>query len=264
MQADNEVNGQPCDNISEKNPYYNELTAMYWAWKNLRRLYPDVKYVGLFHYRRFLAFDEQKYFAVNIMKPSSAISDYRIDAGKVISIIEEGRVILPKPMVFSSTLAGDYCMCHVSDDYRAVKETVRTEYPDYYEDFIDVMERNNKFHPCNMFIMKYDDFVKYCEWLFSLLPLVEHEYLNNKSAYQRRLFMSERLFNVYVYHHKMKAEYFNVYNYDDSVSEKHTSMTVRFLSCLIRFLSCSRNNVIMSMLNLNTVSRFLKKYPPKP
>ena len=37
------------DNISTKNPYYCELTGLYWAWKNL-----DADYIGLVHYRRYL------------------------------------------------------------------------------------------------------------------------------------------------------------------------------------------------------------------
>ena len=36
------------NNISEKNPYYCELTGLYWAWKNL-----DAEYIGLVHYRRY-------------------------------------------------------------------------------------------------------------------------------------------------------------------------------------------------------------------
>lgn len=36
------------DNISAKNPNYCELTALYWAWKNL-----DCEYIGLCHYRRY-------------------------------------------------------------------------------------------------------------------------------------------------------------------------------------------------------------------
>ena len=43
------------ENISEKNPYYSELTAIYWAWKNLK-----ADYIGLVHYRRYLGMKHGK------------------------------------------------------------------------------------------------------------------------------------------------------------------------------------------------------------
>ncbi len=55
----NEIDGYTGDdtgnNISDKNGTFNELTAIYWAWKNL-----DADAIGLDHYRRYMSLSRKK------------------------------------------------------------------------------------------------------------------------------------------------------------------------------------------------------------
>lgn len=215
IQGDNELNGQPYDNISDKNPTYSELTALYWAWKNLKKLYPNVKYVGWTHYRRFFAFDKSKFFDDKIFMPTSAIKDYRVDAVKAVNILEAGKIIVAKKINFPTTIC-EYSRFHNSEDYRTLKKIIEEKFPDYYDAFMDVVARSNKLSLYCMFIMKYEDFTKYCEWLFAVMAELEKRIdYSNYPPYQKRVlaFMAERLMNVYMTKHKVKPEYLNVYFY---------------------------------------------------
>jgi len=64
-------------------------------------------------------------------------------------------------------------------------------------------------HICNMFIMKYDIFVDYCEFLFNVLFLVENRLGNKERIYG---YIGERLLDVYLYKKNYKYIEVNVIN----------------------------------------------------
>lgn len=251
IQGDDELNGKPCDNISSKNSSYSELTALYWAWKNLKKLYPDVKYVGWSHYRRFFALNEERYFTDTINKFPSEIPDYRVDADRIINILESGKVVLVKKRAFAFPLSLHFSDYHSSIDYRILKDVIHEKFPDYYDTFVNFMEHNNKISLYCMFIMKYEDFERYCEWLFAVLsevePLIPFQYYD---AYQKRVFafMAERLLNVYVIKNGLKPEYSSIYFY----GEKKTSGNIFVMlgGYFFRLLRLCRFKLIFRLLRL--------------
>ena len=240
IQRDDELNGQTCDNISEKNENYCELTAMYWAWKNLKTLYPDVKYVGLFHYRRFLDFDEHE----------------------LINALDAGKIILSPQVIHRVPNGVQYCIDHISDDYRTLCEVMKNKFPDCYDDFMAVMENDNRAAFFNMFIMRYDEFTKYCEWLFPILSEVEALIpYKNYDSYQRRVFgfMAERLLNVYVYHNRLKAEYHEVYDYPGELPKKG------MLRRIYTFINHLRVNLAFKLMypKFHSLRKFIRRFTIK-
>ena len=192
------------ENISSKNYCYCELTALYWAWKNLK----NVDVVGLCHYRRYFDFHKQSIrFLPDTVFPLSAIKelDFSIDE-KTIQRVLKGGVVVPQALPWNSTLEQQYCLGHVSDDYRLLRDVFYASQDNRYKKaFVEVMERGYKFYPYNMMVMRWSDFDAYCSWLFGLLFEVEKKTdISHYSSFQKRIygFMSERLFNVWLYAEK--------------------------------------------------------------
>lgn len=207
MQRDDQVNCKPCDNISKKNKSYCELTAMYWAWKNIKQLYPDLEYIGLNHYRRYFSFDEKKLFCDTIFASQKEIGYYKIDYSRLKKV--QKYMIIPCKKTYPYSLFVDYAISHVCEDMKAIKTIIHDISPDYDVAFSKVMEKNNKTSPCNMFVMKWCDFNDYCSWLFQVLE--EAEQRINITLYndiQKRIFgfIAERLFNVWILKKKMKVK----------------------------------------------------------
>lgn len=173
------------ENISAKNPNYNELTAVYWAWKNLK----DVDAVGLVHYRR-LFFDKKPYSLNNV-----------VSIDKVKKLLGQYDVILPKKRnYYIETNYSHYVHAHHQEPVDTTREVIKKEYPQYLAKFDQVMKRL-KAHMFNMFIMRRDAFESYCTFMFGVLNKVENQIdITNYSVQEKRVFgyISELLMDVWL------------------------------------------------------------------
>jgi len=189
-----DVSDDTGDNISEKNPYFCELTALYWAWKN-----SDCDYLGLVHYRRY--FKGRLKFEVN-GKKKGVLSKEECDG-----LLRKADVILPKKRkYYIETLYSHYAHTMYVEPLDLTGEIIKKKYGDYYAEFLRLKKRRSA-HIFNMAVMKKEIFDKYCEWLFSILFELESEVDFTKySDFHARFFgrISELLLDVYINVNKIK------------------------------------------------------------
>ena len=221
MQRDDQVNGQPCDNISAKNKSYCELTAVYWAWKNIKKLYPNLKYIGLNHYRRYFDFDTKKDVTIVYQKNNFL---EKINTINLSSLLNNYDWILPKCNILRDTLKTQYCKSHYSEDFRLTEQAIEELYPEYKNAFKKYFVNGVKFYRYNMFIMSISDFFSYCQWLFDILEYVKQRSIyNHYNDYQKRIFgfLAERLLTVYVCNASKKIKETPVIFLNDTINKKH-------------------------------------------
>ena len=222
------------DNISSKNPNYCELTALYWAWKNLK----NVNYIGLVHYRRFFDFSSRF-----VEKEISYVNEYQLIGERInnqkefVSIFCKYDIILPKRKVFASNLKKDYCSKHIPEEYEILRNVIKRLFPDYLGSFDYIMNQTNKASCYNMFITRETVFDSYCSWLFTILFAVEKEIKISEYPYQARVFgfMSERLINIYCYHHSLRILYKPILLVDPDKSVPYYKYMLNNLRCEISF-----------------------------
>ena len=91
------------DNIALKNPYFCELTALYWIWKNDKS---DI--VGLEHYRR------------QFVKGNSLL-----DKKSILAYLNKYDVIVPRAIRFLDSAYQHYCEYHVEEDLLCVRKIIK-------------------------------------------------------------------------------------------------------------------------------------------
>ena len=202
------------ENISQKNPNYCELTALYWAWKNLK-----ADYIGLCHYRRYFNF-KTKYFRQGnkIITKFNDIEGFAPSKSQLEKILSKYDIILAKPKIYPHSLELDYKSEHVTEDLEILTKIIKNNYSAYYVPWINVMKYNNKLNHYNMFICKTEIFQDYCQWLFSVLGECEKEIKLSPYTYQQRVFgfLSERLLLLYCKKNNLKTAYYPIVFIDEN------------------------------------------------
>jgi len=192
------------DNISAKNDSYCELTALYWAWKNMK----DVDIIGLCHYRRYFDFHEQCGwpYAIKIYDTNKLEKlDFSVPSD-VLERVKSGNVVVAKKVTFAVPNILNYGYWHICDDMKTVGRIIsETKEQKYSEAFKHVLYKSGSLCPFNMFLMRKEGFDAYCSWLFPILEEGERQVnTGNYNPMQKRIwgYVAERLFNVWLYANK--------------------------------------------------------------
>ncbi len=228
------------DNISKLNPMYCELTAPYWAWKNL-----DVDYYGFCHYRRYFNFAEKQFKynedaygnVIEKFIDKTTIDKYGLNDENVQKLVEQYDVITTSrkdirlmPERFKSVTAQyEAAKLLHNKDIKTVLDIIDELYPEYSQ----AAHKHCEGHItsfCNMYILRKKIFFDYCEWMFSILAeFCQRTDMTHYSTEALRTpgHLSERLFGIYYLH----------------LLENNPNLKVKELQCIL-FQNTEPQNVL--------------------
>lgn len=189
---DNMIGDDTGENISERNGCYNEMTSLYWAWKNYDKLgNPD--YIGLMHYRRHFVFREDEKIVYNIenFDEESYLREINYSPEKVYNMLEGCDFITHIGKVIN--VYNHYIENHRQEDLDLAVDIMLEKYPEYKEITKEYFAGDYS-NFCNMFIMNKKLFFQYCEWIFDILE----EFEKRVDVSEKRFFISERLTGIFI------------------------------------------------------------------
>ena len=191
------------------NRAYSEMSQLYYIYQLYKSGQINSKYIGLNHYRRYFIFKDNIPDLDNIFKYYD--------------------VILNSPYIFKNGMKSQFCLYHICKNYDEMIDIIKDIKPDYYESAIKTINMT-KIHFCNLFIMKKNDFFKFCEFMYDILFEFDrrHNFTSDKDVlsyvknyytinylYHSRIqaFLSERIGNIFYYHNFKRIKTFDFGNY---------------------------------------------------
>ena len=204
------LNGEPCCNISGKNKSFCEMTVIYWAWKNIKKLCPNLEYIGVNHYRRYFSFERNALFSTFANDSDAAVRQYALNLSKLERILSNADAVLARPPALPYLSRLYLRNCVSSPDIETLKRIAHDKYPEYDSETRNVLDKGKKVSHFNICIMRWRDFDAYCAWAFDILFEAERQIaISNYNVYQKRVFgyMAERLLPLWTSHNGLKVKY---------------------------------------------------------
>lgn len=178
------------ENISGLNPFFCELTVLYWAWKNPEFINAD--YIGLAHYRRHFASKQKK--GKDPWQKILTQKDIEKDLGKIKAFVPKKR------RYWIETLYSHYAHTHHAFQLDETRKILLEKCPDYIP-FFDETCRRTWGYMFNMMILQRPLFDAYCTWLFDILfELKKRLGEDNLTPFHSRYYgrISEIIFNAWL------------------------------------------------------------------
>ncbi|MCL1944323.1 MAG: DUF4422 domain-containing protein [Firmicutes bacterium] len=186
------------DSISHLNARFCELTAQYWAYKNLK-----ADYYGFFHYRRYLSFNHPD-TKVEIKIPgiyNNIEEDFGLNETNILKLLQSADMILPQPIKCVSNYK-HYKAAHDVKDLDFCLRYISQKFPQYNNAVQKYMKSNLGYY-CNMFVTNKEIFFEYSKWLFDILMAFDNQkdYTDLNSQQLRTVgYLGERLLGIFVTH----------------------------------------------------------------
>lgn len=186
------------DKLLCKEHAYSELARFHYVAKN----YPLKDYVGTAHYRRYFEFFNNIPDLDEIFKTHDAILPH----GLSLEIFD------------TNSVYAQYAQNHNAKDLDLIVKIINLYYPEYFHSALEVLS-GKLFYPCNIFVMKKEMFVSWCNFVFGVLNIFDvinnfsddndilrhverhiSDYHNVNAEYQSRIeaFLSERLSTIFM------------------------------------------------------------------
>ena len=197
------------ENISKKNETYNELTGIYWAWKNFQKL-GNPEYIGFAHYRRYpiLKGDlkpEGDRWTVDFDRFNEEPLDFMEKLGYTEDNLRQiftdydyiATSIDLNLTVWEQYKAAENLDFHYLSDLEQSCTIVKTIFPEFSE-AVNLYINGRRHYYGNMFVLPQKLFFRYCEFIFTILQEFEKKVsLQGRSCYSKRFFISERLTGIF-------------------------------------------------------------------